>query len=199
MPARLTCQPHAATLPFAAPAANLQQNERLSRCPEALAGGLGAQGFSANVWANGAMVGGVLKHPGRLGKEASDNLAESWKQTQSGPQGAGTVAILEEGMTYEKVEVSPEDAELLDSRRFSVEELCRVFNVPPPIIGEWTHATFSNTASAREWFAALTLLQWVNKIEREFSRVVINDPDVALCFDLSACCAAISRNSSRLT
>jgi HK97 family phage portal protein len=88
-------------------------------------------------------------------------------------------------MTFDKVGVSPEDAELLDSRRFSVEELCRVFNVPPPIIGEWTHATFSNTASAREWFAALTLLPWVNKVEREFSRVVINDPDVALSFDLS--------------
>jgi hypothetical protein len=44
-----------------------------------------------------------------------------------------------------------------------------VFNVPPPIVGEWSHATFSNTASAREWFAALTLLPWVNKVEREFS------------------------------
>jgi HK97 family phage portal protein len=158
---------------------------RLSRCPEALSAALGAQGHSANTFANGALVGGVLKHPGRLGKEAADNLGESWRQTHSGPQGAGKIAILEEGMTFEKIGVSPEDAELLDSRRFSVEELCRVFNVPPPIIGEWTHATFSNTASAREWFAALTLLPWVNKIEKELSRVVINDPDVSLCFDLS--------------
>lgn len=158
---------------------------RLSRCPEALAAGLGAQGFSANVWANGAMVGGVLKHPGRLGKEAADNLAQSWRTTHSGPAGAGKVAVLEEGMTFDKIGVSPEDAELLDSRRFSVEELCRVFGVPPPIIGEWTHATFSNTASAREWFAALTLLPWVNKVEREFSRVVLNTEDVFLCVDMS--------------
>jgi HK97 family phage portal protein len=105
--------------------------------------------------------------------------------TQSGPGGAGKIAVLEEGMSYDVIGISPEDAELLDSRRFSVEELCRVFNVPPPIIGEWTHATLSNTASAREWFAALTLLPWVNKIEREFSRVVFNDPDMSLCFDLS--------------
>jgi HK97 family phage portal protein len=158
---------------------------RLSRCPEALAAGLGAQGFSANVWNNGAMVGGVLKHPGKLSKEAGDNLAQSWSTAHAGPGGAGRVAVLEEGMTFDRLGVSPEDAELLDSRRFTVEELCRVFNVPPPIIGEWTHATFSNTASAREWFAALTLLPWVNKIEREFARTVFNDPDVGLCFDLS--------------
>ena len=90
--------------------------------------------------------GACLKHPGRLGKEAAENLAQSWRETHSGPAGAGKVAVLEEGMTFDKIGVSPEDAELLDSRRFSVEELCRVFGVPPPIIGEWTHATFSNTA-----------------------------------------------------
>ena len=59
------------------------------------------------------------------------------------------------------------------------------FGVPPPIIGDWEHATFSNTASVRELFAALTLLPWVNKVERKFSRVVINNPDVSLSFDLS--------------
>jgi HK97 family phage portal protein len=158
---------------------------RLSRCPEVLACGLGAQGFSSGIWRNGAVVGGVIQHPGRLSAEASANIAESWKQTHSGGENAGRTAILEEGMSYTRVGISPEDAQLLESRLFSVLELSRVFGVPPPIIGEWSHATFSNTASAREWFAALTLLPIVNKLEKEFSRVVINDDDVTLCVDMS--------------
>ena len=158
---------------------------RLSRCPEVLACGLGAQGFSSGIWRNGTAIAGVITHPGRLSAEAGNNIAESWKQTYSGGENAGRTALLEEGMKYERIGVSPEDAQLLESRRFSVEELCRVFNTPPPIIGEWTHATFSNTASAREWFAALTLLPIVNKLEKEFSRVVINDDDISLCIDMS--------------
>ena len=158
---------------------------RLSRCPEVLAAALGAQGFSANCWVNGAMLGGVVQHPGRLSREAGDRIAQSWRSAYSGAANAASVAILEEGMTYAKIGVSPEDAELLDSRRFSVEELARVFDVPPPIIGDWSKATFSNTASAREWFAALTLLPWVNKVEKEFQRTVINDPDISLCVDMS--------------
>jgi phage portal protein BeeE len=158
---------------------------RLSRCPEVLAAALGAQNFSANCWVNGAMLGGVVQHPGRLSKEASDRIAQSWRSAYSGPANAARVAILEEGMSFTKVSTTLEDAELLDSRRFSVEELARVFDVPPPIIGDWSKATFSNTASAREWFAALTLLPWVNKIEQEFRRTVINDPDISLCIDMS--------------
>jgi phage portal protein BeeE len=158
---------------------------RLSRCPEALQSALGAQGHSAATFVIGAMVGGVLKHPGRLGKASADNLAASWATTHAGPVNAGRVAILEEGMTYDRVGISPEDVELLDSRRFSVQELARVFGVPPPLVGDFRDATFSNTASAQEWFAALTLLPWVGKLEHEFSRVVTNDPAVSFCFDLS--------------
>jgi HK97 family phage portal protein len=158
---------------------------RLSRAPEALACGLGAQGFSTGVWTNGATVNGVLKHPGRLGNEASANLAQSWRDTHSGAANAGKVVVLEEAMTYEKIGCSPEDAELLDSRRFSVEEICRLFQVPPPLVAAWEHATFSNTASASEWFGSMTLLPWVQKLEREFSRTVFNTPDFSLSFDMS--------------
>jgi HK97 family phage portal protein len=158
---------------------------RLSRAPEAYACGLGAQSFSTGIWTNAGMPVGALRHPGRLGDETVKNLAQSWKDSHAGGVNAGKPVILEEGMEYEKIGVSPEDAELLDSRRFSVEELCRLFNIPPPIIGEWTHATFSNTASASEWFGSMTLLPWVRKIEREFSRVVFNTDDCELVIDMA--------------
>jgi HK97 family phage portal protein len=157
---------------------------RLSRCPEALAAGLGAQGFSTGVWHNGAMVGGVVQHPGKLSKEATDNIAQSWRDVHTGPGNAGKLLVLEEGMQYEKIGVSPEDAELLQSRQFSVVELARVYGVPPPIIGDFSSATFASASQASQWFGSLTLLPWINKLEREFSRVVFNDPDFTLGIDL---------------
>lgn len=166
---------------------------RLSRAPEAYYCGLGAQSFFTGVWTNGAMVGGVLRHPGRLGKETVENLAQSWKNTRAGGANAAKVAILEEGMSYDKVGVSPEDAELLDSRRFSVEEICRLFGVPPPIVADWRDATFSNTASASEWFGSITLLPWVRKIEREFSRVVFNTDDCNWSSTWPGCCAVVTK------
>jgi phage portal protein BeeE len=158
---------------------------RISRCPEAIACGLGAQGFSAGVWSNGAVVNGTLQHPGKLSKEAGDRIAQSWRDTHAGGHNAGKVAILEEGLQYNQVGVSPEDAELLESRRFSVVDIARIFGVPPPIIGDFSNASFNNASSATEWFGSLTLLPWVTKIEREFSRVVFNDDSCTLSLDLS--------------
>jgi HK97 family phage portal protein len=122
--------------------------------------------------------------PRRLGQETVANLGQSWRDSQAGGANSGKVVVLEEGMDYSRIGVSPEDAELLDSRRFSVEEIARLYGVPPPLIGEWTHATFSNTASASEWFGSMTLLPWVRKIEREFSRVVFNSDDFELEIDM---------------
>jgi phage portal protein BeeE len=158
---------------------------RLSRSPDVVNAALGAQGFSANVWQNGALLGGVASHPGRLSKESADRIAQSFKDTHSGPQGAGRILVLEEGMQFEAHATSPEDAELLASRRFSVEEIARIYCVPLPIINEWSHSTFTNSDTATIWMASLCLLPWVTKIEREWSRSVIQDDRYTLGLDLS--------------
>jgi HK97 family phage portal protein len=157
---------------------------RISRAPDVLACGLGAQGFSSGIWQNGASLSGVLTFPGKLGKEASDHLAQSWRDVHSGGMNAGKTVVIEEGGKFDALGVSPEDAELLASRQFSVAELARLFGVPPPIIGDWTHSTFTNSATATLWFGSLTLLPWVQKIEREFDRVIFNDPTCHLAIDL---------------
>jgi HK97 family phage portal protein len=158
---------------------------RLSRCPDAIQAAIGAQSFSSGVWTNGAVINGTLTHPGRLGEQAAANLAQSWQTAHSGGPNAGKVVILEEAMKYERMGISPEDAELLSSRQFSVSEVARLYQTPPPIVGDWSNSSFTNSATASQWHGSLCLLPWVNKIEREFSRTVINDPDVSLVIDLS--------------
>ena len=71
-----------------------------------------------------------------------------------------------------KGRLSPEDAELLASRRFTTEELARLYGCPPPIIGDLSHGTFTNSETAGRWFAQHTLTPWIRKIETEFTRSV---------------------------
>jgi HK97 family phage portal protein len=84
--------------------------------------------------------------------------------------------------------VSPEDAEVLASRRFTVEELCRLFQVPPPIVQSYEFNTFTNSAQADLWFARHSLQPWARKIEAEFARTVFGDATGTfhLEFDFSA-------------
>jgi HK97 family phage portal protein len=151
-------------------------SSRLQRAPLVLQQALAVQGFATHLWDNVATPNLALTHPGKLSKEASDRMAVSWAANHAGPTNARKVIILEEGVKPEPLAVSPEDAEVLESRRFGVEEIARLFGVPPPMIGDWTHATFSNTASANSWFGSNTLLPWCRAIEAEFARAVFNDP-----------------------
>jgi HK97 family phage portal protein len=105
---------------------------------------LAAQQHGAVLFRQGGQVSGVLKHPGRLGKEATDNLAESWRDTHGGVQNAHKIAILEEGMTFEKIALTNEDAQFLQTRQFQVLDICRLYRVPPHKLAEYGRATFNN-------------------------------------------------------
>lgn len=113
--------------------------------------------------------------PWHLSDVARNRLAASWDAAYSGANNARKTLLLEEGADWTPFSISPEDAEVLASRRFTVEELCRIFQVPPPIIQDYSHGTFTNTQQAALWFAQLSLTPWVRKIEAEFARTVFGD------------------------
>ncbi len=75
-------------------------------------------------------------------------------------------------MTWKAAQISPEDAELLETRKFGVIELCRLFQVPPPIVQAYENNTFTNAAQAGLWFATFCLAPWARKIEAEFARSI---------------------------
>jgi HK97 family phage portal protein len=162
-------------------------SSRLQRAPLVLSGALSLQSFATYLWDNAATPNLALCHPAALSKEATDRIMNSFTQTSVGPANARKALILEEGMKAEPLSVSAEDAEVLASRRFSTEEIARLFGVPPPLVGIWQWSTFTNSATASSWFATNTLSPWCSAIEREFARVVFADPDrFHLELDLSA-------------
>lgn len=158
----------------------------LSRAPQVLQASLDTQTFMSEMFTQGVKLSGVITHPGRLSKEASDRIVNSWQQAHVGPWNAGKTAVLEEGMQFNALSMTLEDAELLASRKFQAEEIARLFNIPLPILNVWDHSTFTNSDTASQWFGQLTLAPWVRKIEAEASRVLFNDPSYRIELDLSA-------------
>ena len=105
---------------------------------------LATQQHGAVLFRQGGQVSGVIKHPGRLSKEARDNIAESWRDTHGGVQNAHKAAVLEEGMTFEKIALTNEDSQFLQTRQFQVLDICRMYRVPPHKLAEYGRATFNN-------------------------------------------------------
>ena len=148
---------------------------RLRRAAAVVQAGLSIQNFANALYQNGANPSGALEVDGKLGDPAREQLKKSFSEAFSGSSNAAKTLILESGIKWKQISVSPEDAEFLASRRFTVEELCRIFGVPPVIAGDLSHGTFTNSETMLRWFAMATLTPWIRKIESEFSRSVFSE------------------------
>ena len=98
----------------------------------------------------------MLKIPGKLNTEQKTALAASWN-TQHGGANAGKTAILESGVEFQPISMTLEDAEWIAARQFSVEETCRLFRVPPTIVGDLRHGNYSNSVELARQFVTMTL------------------------------------------
>lgn len=128
---------------------------------------LGTEQFGASFFGSGAHMAGALEHPKTLSKPAAERLRESWDETYNGLKKAHKVAILEEGMKYNRFGIPPDEAQFLETRQFQVEEICRWFRMPPHKVQHLLRATFSNIEHQSIDFVTDTLLPWVVRLEQE--------------------------------
>ena len=152
---------------------------RLQRAGAVIRAGLSVQEFAESMYSNGANPSGALQAEGKLNGEQYQRLGEQFRMAYSGSSNAAKVMILDQGLKWQQISVSPEDAELLASRRFTTEELARIFQVPPPMVGIWDHSTFTNSETAGKWFAQFTIGPWCRKIEAEFTRSIFSTSERA--------------------
>ena len=110
-----------------------------------------------NTFTNGAKLLGVLKFPGRLKPEQRTAIRESWASQHAGGGNAGRTAILEEGVDFQALSMTLEDAEWIAARQFSVEEVARLFRVPPTVIGDLRNGNYSNSVEMARQFVTQTL------------------------------------------
>jgi HK97 family phage portal protein len=128
--------------------------------------------YGSKFFANGAAPSGVLEHPGIL--KDPEKVRDSWQAAFGGSQNAGKVAVLEEGMKYSPISINPQEAQFLDTRKFQIDEIARIFRVPPHMIGDLEHATFSNIEEQSLEFVTYSLQPWLTRIESSISRSLLS-------------------------
>ena len=129
--------------------------------------------YGAKFFANGAAPSGVLEHPGTIKDPA--RLRENWNSTFGGSANSGKVAVLEEGMKYTPISISPEQAQFLETRKFQIDEIARIFRVPPHMVGDLEKSSFSNIEQQSLEFVKYTLDPWVIRWEQSLSRSLLTD------------------------
>lgn len=126
-------------------------------------------------FSNAARLSGVLTAPGVLKPEQREALKTSWASQYSGVSNAGKTPVLENGMTFSPVGMTNEDSEWLASRQFSVEEVARLFRVPPTVIGDLRHGNYSNSVEMARQFVTLTLRRHLLMWEQSISHKLLTD------------------------
>lgn len=132
---------------------------------------LATEEYGASFFANGANPGGVLEHPGIL-KDPS-KVRESWNQVYQGTNNSHKVAVLEEGMSYKTIGIPPNEAQFLETRKFQINEIARLYRIPPHKVGDLEKSSFSNIEQQSLEFVKYTLDPWVVRFEQAFQKALL--------------------------
>lgn len=139
---------------------------------------LATEKFGAKFFGNGAHVGGVLTHPGKLTPEAREQARRSWQEAQGGENHLRT-ALLEQGITFNPTSIKPDEAQFLETRKLQVSETCRIFGVPPHMVGETEKSNRANTEQIGLEFVTFSLNPWLEAWQQEGKRKFFPRPSGA--------------------
>ena len=134
-----------------------------------IATGIYQDNFALDFFSNGVKKVPILSHPNRISKEAKKSMKESFRKSWD-----NGIVVLEEGITVNPITMNLSDAQFLESRRFSVEEICRIFRVPPHLIGDLSRSTNNNIEHQSIEFVTHTIRPWCVRIERGLNNFLLN-------------------------
>ena len=128
--------------------------------------------YGSKFFANGAAPSGVLEHPGTI--KDPKKVREAWLSQFGGSSNSGKVAVLEEGMKYTPISISPEQAQFLETRKFQINEIARIFRVPPHMVGDLDKSSFSNIEQQSLEFVKYTLDPWIIRWEQSLNKALLS-------------------------
>lgn len=133
---------------------------------------LACEEYGASFFANGASPSGVLEHPNVL-KDPS-KVRDSWNAVYAGSSNAHKVAVLEEGMKYQQIGIPPNEAQFLETRKFQINEIARLYRVPPHMVGDLDKSSFNNIEEMGIEFVKYTLNPWIVRWEQGMQRALFS-------------------------
>ncbi|HHY08787.1 MAG TPA: phage portal protein [Corynebacteriales bacterium] len=131
--------------------------------------------YGAKFFANGANPGGVLEHPGIV--KDPKRIRDSWNEVYQGSSNAHRIAVLEEGMKFQTIGIPPEQAQFIATRKFQLNEIARIFRIPPHMIGDLEKSSFSNIEQQSLEFVKYTLDPWVARWEQAIQRTLLRETE----------------------
>lgn len=146
---------------------------------------LATEEYGASFFANGANPGGVLEHPGVI--KDIGRVKESWNSAYQGNGNAHKIAVLEEGMKFQAIGIPPEQAQFLETRKFQINEIARIYRVPPHMVGDLEKSSFSNIEQQSLEFVKYTLDPWVVRWEQSLQQALLlpsEKPSLFIRFNL---------------
>lgn len=145
----------------------------LAMAKNAIGLAIATEEFGAKFFANGAAPGGVLEHPGTI--KEPQRVREAWQSQFGGSGNSHKIAVLEEGMKYTPISISPSEAQFLETRKFQINEIARIFRVPPHMLADLEKSSFSNIEQQSLEFVKYTLDPWVIRWEQSLQRALFNE------------------------
>jgi len=133
---------------------------------EAIALGLAAQELGSRFYSSGTNLGGIISLPTSISEKAERNIKDSLLGKYSGLGKSHRIMILEEGMQYERLGIPPNEAQFLETRKFQIEEVCRIFRVKPHMIAHLDRSTYNNIEHESIEFVMHTIRPWLVRIEQ---------------------------------
>ena len=143
----------------------------IAMAKQAVGLGLACDEYGASFYQNGAQPGGVLEHPGVV--KNPQRVRDSWNAIYQGAKNAHKVAILEEGMSYKPISINPQEAQFLETRKFQIDEIARIFRVPPHMVGDLDKSSFSKIEQQSLEFVKYTLSPWIARWEQAIHRALL--------------------------
>ena len=154
----------------------------IQACQEALGIGMASQQFGANFFGRGANLSGVLEHPARLSDDAANRLRDSFATRFSGINNSHQTAVLEEGVKFKPIGMPLSDAQFIETRRFGVEEVARIFRVPNSLINDLSRSTYSNVEQQSLDFTKYSLVPYLRNWESELNRKLLSTKEMSTHF-----------------
>lgn len=144
---------------------------------ESIAVGIAAQEYEGSLMGNGGAIGGYLTYPHKLTEDQVNEVETRWQKKYGGTTNVGKVPVLGGGLEYKRIALTPQESMLIEARKFSVEEVARIINIPLYKLGHLDRATFNNIEQLSREFYLQTMLPWAENWEAELSMKLLREDE----------------------
>ena len=154
----------------------------IDQCAKALNWGVSLEEFGATFFSNGAKPSSILQTDRALSDTALQRLKTSFNSNYGKLKNSNSTIVLEEGLTFKPISISPEQAQFLSSRQFSIEEVARIFNCPPHMLKDLSKSSFNNIEMQSQEFVTYTLMPYITRIEQEMNLKLFRSNELGKTF-----------------